>query len=264
MNDIIEHHGVKGQRWGVRKKRASTTNSSRGASKSKSTTTPSTNHKVLNAILPSSRVQSTITTSLGLAVGAAQYAALRQLGSDRMTALSGSLAKGVLVQVGGNILSNAILDARRNDTIEHHGVKGQRWGVRKRVSSIRSSVRNKKSSDAARSQKKWKSTYANRSKMSTKELQEAVTRLNLENQLAQNISKIPRTRSQKAVSAINKFAGNLVKQQVGNFLTNQLGDYIKKYGGPILKEAKYRAANPGFSHMSEAARAATNGALRSK
>lgn len=156
-----------------------------------------------------------------------------------------------------------------NDIIEHHGVKGQRWGVRKRVSSIRSSERNKKSSDAARSQKKWKSTYANRSKMSTKELQEAVNRLNLENQLAQNISKIPRTRSQKAASAIKKFASNnLVKQQVGNFLTNQLSDYIKKYGGPILKEAKYRAANPGFSHMSEAAsaaaRAATNGALRLK
>ena len=114
MNDIIEHHGVKGQRWGVRKKRARTTNSSRGASKSKSksTTTPSTNHKVLNAISPRSNVQSAITTSLGIAVGAAQYAALRQLGSERMTALSGSLAKGVLVQVGGNILSNAMLNER--------------------------------------------------------------------------------------------------------------------------------------------------------
>lgn len=115
-----------------------------------------------------------------------------------------------------------------NDIIEHHGVKGQRWGVRKRVSSIRSSTRNNKSSDAARSQKKWKSTYANRSKMSTKELQEAVNRLNLENQLSQSISRIPRTRSQKAVSAISKFAGNIVSQQVGNFLTNQLNSYIKK------------------------------------
>ena len=122
MNDIIEHHGVKGQRWGVKRrrisgtaKRASTTNSSRSASKSKSksTTAPSTNHKVLNAILPYSKVQSAVTTSLGLAVGAAQYAALRQVGSDRMTALSGSLAKGVLVQVGGNILSNAMLNASR-------------------------------------------------------------------------------------------------------------------------------------------------------
>ena len=114
QSDEIEHHGVKGQRWGVRKKRVRTTNSSRGASKSKSkpSATPSTNHKVLNAVLPQSKVQSAITTSLGLAVGAAQYAALRQLGSERMTALSGSLAKGVLVQVGGNILSNAMLDAR--------------------------------------------------------------------------------------------------------------------------------------------------------
>ena len=97
-----------------------TTNSSRGTSKSKSksksksTTTPSTNHKVLNAILPYSKVQSAVTTSLGLAVGAAQYATLRQLGSDRMTALSGSLAKGVLVQVGGNILSNAMRNANKN------------------------------------------------------------------------------------------------------------------------------------------------------
>ena len=265
MNDIIEHHGVKGQRWGVRKKRASTTNSSRGASKSKSTTTPSTNHKVLNAILPSSRVQSAITTSLGLAVGAAQYSALRQLGSDRMTALSGSLAKGVLVQVGGNVLSNAILDASRNDTIEHHGVKGQRWGVRKRVSSIRSSARNKKSSDAAASQKKWKKMYANRSKMSTKELQEAVTRLNLENQLAQNISKIPRTRSQRATAAIKKYASTTIKQQVGNIIASQLESYINAAasgGSSAFKEARYRAKNPGFSHMSSAASAAARAAIK--
>lgn len=115
-----------------------------------------------------------------------------------------------------------------NDIIEHHGVKGQRWGVRKRV-SVSGSVKKKiSSSDAAASQKKWKKTYSNRSKMSTKELQDAVTRLNLENQLAQNISKIPRTRSQRAVSTISKFAGNLASQQVGNFLTNQLNAYVKK------------------------------------
>ena len=115
-----------------------------------------------------------------------------------------------------------------NDIIEHHGVKGQRWGVRRRV-SVSGSVKKKiSSSDAAASQKKWKKTYANRSKMSTKELQDAVTRLNLENQLAQNISKIPRTRSQRAVSAISKFAGTIVQQQAGNFLSNQLSAYVKK------------------------------------
>ena len=115
-----------------------------------------------------------------------------------------------------------------NDIIEHHGVKGQRWGVRRRVSTSGPEKKKSHSSDAATSQKKWKKTYANRSKMSTKELQEAVTRLNLENQLSQSISKIPRTRSQRAVSAISKFAGNIIQQQAVNFLSNQLSAYIKK------------------------------------
>lgn len=114
------------------------------------------------------------------------------------------------------------------EIIEHHGVKGQRWGVRKRISSLGSGKAKRKSSDAASSQKKWKSTYANRSKMSTKELQDAVTRLNLENQLSQSISKIPRTQSQRAVSAISKFAGNVIQQQAASFLSNQLSAYIKK------------------------------------
>ena len=115
-----------------------------------------------------------------------------------------------------------------NDIIEHHGVKGQRWGVRRRVLTSGPEKKKPHSSDAAASQKKWKKTYANRGKMSDKDLQAAVNRLNLENQLSQSISRIPRTRSQKAVSTISKFAGNLVAQQVGNFLTSQLSAYAKK------------------------------------
>ena len=115
-----------------------------------------------------------------------------------------------------------------NDIIEHHGVKGQKWGVRTRVKSALGTKKKSTSPTAKQTQVKWKKTYANRGKMSDKDLQAAVNRLNLENQLSQSISKIPRTRSQKAVSTISKFAGNLVSQQVGNFLTNQLSAYVKK------------------------------------
>lgn len=115
-----------------------------------------------------------------------------------------------------------------NDVIEHHGVKGQRWGVRTRIKSALGTKKKSTSPTAKQTQVKWKKTYANRGKMSDKELQAAVNRLNLENQLAQSISRIPRTRSQKAVSTIGKFAGNIVSQQVGSFLTNQINSYIKK------------------------------------
>ena len=156
-----------------------------------------------------------------------------------------------------------------NDIIEHHGVKGQRWGVRRRVLTSGPEKKKSHSSDAAASQKKWKKMYANRSKMSTKELKEAVNRLDLENQLAQNISKIPRTRSQRATAAIKKYASIKIKQPVGNIIGNiivsQLNSYIKAaaFGGSsAFKEARYRSKNPGFSHMSSAASAAARAAIK--
>lgn len=79
-----------------------------------------------------------------------------------------------------------------SDSIEHHGVKGMKWGQHKAVRTTgtntgfkpRSSIGNYiqiRNANKARA-KNWRSQYNNRGEMSTEELRRAVNRLNLENQ----------------------------------------------------------------------------------
>lgn len=85
--------------------------------------------------------------------------------------------------------------------LEHHGVKGQKWGVRRNTHSVSSHTSKRAQKKAARHavheekkasrkrEKSWQSTYNNRSKMTDQELRSALTRIQLENQLRSEVAK---------------------------------------------------------------------------
>lgn len=82
-----------------------------------------------------------------------------------------------------------------NETLQHHGVKGQKWGViRKRNLSAKSSTpkkpsRVKKEIDSIKREKSWNKILKDVNNMSTKEIQAHANRAQLENEYKRLVKK---------------------------------------------------------------------------
>ena len=124
---------------------------------------------------------------------------------------------------------NTILAIDLNSaSIEHHGVKGQKWGVRRRVQALvgRSGQVPRAAAAASESREKsWKKVYANRASMSTPQLREKVNRLTLENQLKQQ------------VSIANPAQKSAARQVITNVGTELLKNAAHQAGQQMLKQA---------------------------
>lgn len=120
-------------------------------------------------------------------------------------------------------------------SIEHHGVKGQKWGIRRRVQALaaaRSGQVPKAAESASKAREKsWKKVYANRSSMSTPQLREKVNRLTLENQLKQQVS---------IASPAQKSAARQIITNVG---TTLIKNVVQQQGERLLKEALTKMAS---------------------
>ena len=93
-----------------------------------------------------------------------------------------------------NFTIGDILQQSLYTELEHHGVKGQKWGVRRAIKRAKESHR--VSSESRQREREWHETYKKRGEMSTEELRQTVERLRLENQL--NKLAIQATASQRA------------------------------------------------------------------
>lgn len=119
-------------------------------------------------------------------------------------------------------------DDLNNIILEHHGVKGQHWGVRKAFRAAKASYDANKASKAR--EKSWGKAYTNRAKMSEAQLTAINKRLSLENQLKSNIHQA------------NPPKKSLVSKYVGQFGTQVMGTVIAAgaaaTGKMILNAAK--------------------------
>lgn len=122
---------------------------------------------------------------------------------------------------------------KSEEFIQHHGVKGMKWGVRKAVEKSSAFVARKaakkraaSSEDARNAQDAHvKSKKNGLHSLSNKELQDLVTRMNLEQQF--NRLKPPST-SEKAAKFIGKTLGDIGKQQVNKLANDVVSKEIAK------------------------------------
>lgn len=93
--------------------------------------------------------------------------------------------------------------------LEHHGVKGQKWGVRK---AVKNGVANVKKSHELNTQsrqreKSWTTTYKKRGSMSTTDLKRTVERLRLENELNRLATEATASQRAKSKAIMKNFEG---------------------------------------------------------
>lgn len=120
--------------------------------------------------------------------------------------------------------------------IEHFGVKGMRWGVRRSKAQLDGGKAEKSEKDDGDGEKKLSGAAKTSSEknsrspsksvadMSDKELKDYVNRLNMEQQYAK-MQPTPITR--RAAKFATDIAVGALKQQLTNQLSNEIGDALK-------------------------------------
>lgn len=101
-----------------------------------------------------------------------------------------------------------------DEIIEHHGIKGMKWGVRNRRTSSSStkpqSERNTTNRESKARAQSWEKKYKNRDKMSDQQLKKNVERLRLENEFGRLSSDASASTKQKGNEQIRKYANQAI------------------------------------------------------
>ena len=119
-----------------------------------------------------------------------------------------------------------------SDFIEHFGIKGMKWGFRKkRSSNVRARRRAKNS---ARTTAKWKKKYQNRASMTDKDIRKATERLRLENDFAEQIKR----NAQVTMKPSNKdsFFRDMARTAVGSVVKKSVNSGFDAAVGSVSKK----------------------------
>ena len=103
--------------------------------------------------------------------------------------------------------------------IQHYGVKGMKWGVRKAV---------KTRSESAKRERSWKKQYRDRGKMSDDELRNVVNRLRLENEFAKLSGQASKGQRKMAKSFIKGASSIAMNDQTKQAMASAIGTGLRK------------------------------------
>lgn len=206
LDNIIQHFGVKGMRWGIRKDRSVNTRKPK-KTQSKSDkmkfddamkthgTTSYKKYKIMKARVD--LYDQDINT--GEYTNKSKFArAVRT--TDRVMDLAKSLG------VAGIVAANSINHSDAKDIIQHFGVKGMKWGVRKdRGTGGNSKVTIRERAGSLKRERQWSKVLKEADNMTNEQLNAVAKRVGLENDLKRLIKESRMaTKSDKADYARRK------------------------------------------------------------
>lgn len=136
------------------------------------------------------------------------------------------------------------IDDIQDNSVEHHGVKGMKWGVRKWYSNSRFGRSRRAKKERKQALAAWSNKYSNMHKMTSKDLEKATKRLRLENDFAEQMKRSNAINAKKrggGVAAFGKAVGNSVLNSVVDTgvktLTNDLMKNKPKNYSPFTNAA---------------------------
>ena len=133
------------------------------------------------------------------------------------------------------------------DFLEHHGIKGMKWGVRRENPSGKPRSTSKTSTSTSTVEKKSSSSASKpaatpRKKMTDAELREKINRLQMEKQYKQLMAeKNPKKKAAK------EFIISVIKDAGKQAATDILSTAAKTYGKQVLGGAMAKSKNPAVS-----------------
>lgn len=131
--------------------------------------------------------------------------------------------------------------------LEHYGVKGMKWGVRKSTKPSSKRAKRKAAKKAShKTSAKWNKKYQYRESLSDKDLERAVRRLQLENQFAREVSTSnamqPKSLKYRVKSSVAKggdtFVNNVATnagKKIGSDVGGQIGGVLVKTANKLAK-----------------------------
>ena len=139
-----------------------------------------------------------------------------------------------------------------NDTLEHYGVKGMKWGKRRAKARMAKKARKKAEKQSKKTDEEWAVKYKKRSDMTDDEISAATKRLRLENEFAKQVAQSSKTNQNtklgdriKDISTTTKALSTSQKQAAGIATATASGvglAYRYKDKIPDLAKAVYRTA----------------------
>ena len=144
-----------------------------------------------------------------------------------------------------------------NDTLEHFGVKGMKWGKRRAKARMAKKARKKAEKQSKKTDEEWNVKYKKRSDMTDDEISAATKRLRLENEFAKQVAQSSKTNQNaklgdriKDISTTTKALSTSQKQTAGIATATASGiglAYRYKDKIPDLAKAVYRTAKKSKS-----------------
>ena len=111
-----------------------------------------------------------------------------------------------------------------NDTLEHFGIKGMKWGQRRASARMAKKAKKKAEKQSRKTVDEWDTKYKKRSDMTDDEIAAATKRIRLENEFAEQLS-----RSSKYSGVKKKDLGESIKNVANT--TNNLNKSQKQVAG---------------------------------
>ena len=152
-----------------------------------------------------------------------------------------------------------------NDTLEHFGVKGMKWGKRRAKARMAKKARKKAEKQSKKTDEEWNVKYKKRSDMTDDEISAATKRLRLENEFAKQVAQSSKTNQKaklgdriKDISTTTKELSTSQKQAAGIATATASGiglAYRYKDKIPDLAKTVYRTAKK--AKVGKAARSAS-------